>query len=155
MITLIAAIGKNNELGYKNQLLCYIPEDLAYFKSYTMGKTIIMGRKTFQSIGRELPGRKSIVVSANGLDNTVSTIKNLDLISSNNLDDLEYVIIGGESIYRQTIDRADKLMITHIESTFIADTFFPEIDNAQWKINKLTNGRNSEFSYTFTEYIRQ
>lgn len=153
MITLIAAIGRNGELGYNNTLLCSIPEDMKHFKAYTMGKVVIMGRKTYASIGsKPLPGRKCIVVSTSDLHE----------ITAHSIDDAlsiehcypELVVIGGESIYRQTIDRADKLVITHIDADFIADAYFPDIDPNKWKINKSVASSDDKFNYSFVEYVR-
>ena len=155
MITLIAAIGRNNELGLDNKMLWNIPEDMRHFKTYTMGKVVIMGRKTFASIGcKGLPGRKSIVVSGQDLHGVSITAHTIDSALSIDHCYPEIVVIGGESIYRQTIDRADKLVITHIDAEFIADTYFPEIDLAKWKINSSVNSNNESYNYRFVEYIR-
>jgi dihydrofolate reductase len=154
MITLIAAIGSNNEIGYKNRLLWNIPEDMKHFRSYTMGKTIVMGSNTFASIGSTpLPGRKNIVVSSQEL-------RCLTAIHARSIEDAlsvehcypEIVVIGGESIYRQTIDRADKLVITHVNSAFVADSFFPIIDPDIWVKTSIINSSNSDYSYSFVEY---
>lgn len=154
MITLIAAIGLNNEIGFKNKLLWNIPEDMKHFKSYTMGKVVIMGRNTFASIGRALPGRKTVVISHGNLCNTAIHAKTVDDALSIDHCYPEIVVIGGASIYAQTIDRADKLVITHIDATFEADTFFPPIDLTIWKINSTIDGSNETYKYKFVEYIR-
>ena len=156
MITLIAAIGRNREIGYNNKLLWNIPEDMRHFKSYTMGKVVIMGKNTFSSLGHKpLPGRRNIVISHNKCNTT-------DVIYARSIDDAlsiehcydELVVIGGSSIYNQTIDRADKLVITHIDADFTADTFFPEIDLTKWKINSSIDGNNETYNYRFVEYVR-
>jgi dihydrofolate reductase len=155
MITLIAAIGRNNEIGLDNKMLWNIPEDMKHFRSYTMGKVIIMGRKTFASIGcKGLPGRKSIVISSQDLHGVSITAKTIDDALSIDHCYPEIVVIGGASVYNQTIDRADKLVITHIDAEFNADTFFPVIDLTQWKINSSVNGNNESYNYRFVEYIR-
>jgi dihydrofolate reductase len=155
MITLIAAIGRNGELGLDNKLLWNIPEDMKHFKSYTMGKVIVMGSNTFASIGNKpLPGRKCIVVSSGGLAGMAIRAKNIDDVFSIDHCYPEIVIIGGASVYRQTIDRADKLVITHVDAEFKADTFFPTIDLTSWKINSTIDGSNETYSYKFVEYIR-
>lgn len=136
MITLIAAIGRNNEIGFDNKLLWNIPEDMRHFKNYTMGKVLIMGRKTFVSIGsKPLPGRKCIVISTQDLNGMAIRAGNVDDALSIDYCYPELVVIGGASIYRQTIDRADKLVITHIDSEFKADTFFPKIDLTSWSLD--------------------
>lgn len=154
MITLIAAIGRNNELGFNNKLLWNIPEDMAHFKSYTMGKTVIMGSNTFLSIGKELPGRRNVIVSSRNCGSSgipAHSIKDALSIESCYP---ELVVIGGASIYNQTINFADKLVITHIDAEFNADVFFPEIDLGQWRINTVLDGSNETYKYKFIEYIR-
>lgn len=156
MITLIAAIGRNNEIGYKNRLLWNIPEDMRHFKSYTLGKVVVMGSNTFASMGyKPLPGRKCVVISSQDLHGCAA-------IPAKSVEDAlsiehcypELVIIGGASIYSQTINIADKLVITHIDAEFTADTFFPQIDLTKWKINSIVEGNNADFDYKFVEYYR-
>lgn len=154
MITLIAAIGRNNELGLKNKLLWNIPEDMKHFKTYTSGKVVIMGRKTFQSIGRTLPGRKNIIVSTQDIGGVAVHAKDIDSALSVEYCYPELVVIGGELLYRQTIERADKLVITHIDAEFEADTFFPTIDLKVWKINSVIEGADENYKYKFVEYVR-
>lgn len=126
---------------------------MKHFRAYTMGKVVIMGRKTYASIGNKpLPGRKCIVVSTSDLNEI--TAHSVDEALSIEYCYPELVVIGGASIYAQTIDRADKLVITHIDAEFTADTFFPDIDLSKWKINKSVASGNDEFSYRFVEYIR-
>jgi|SRR5690606_19416572 len=154
MITLIAAIGRNREIGFENKLLWNIPEDMKHFKSYTMGKVLIMGRKTFASIGnRSLPGRKCIVVSSHEIHGVVRA-RDIDSALSIDYCYPEIVVIGGESVYRQTIDRADKLVITHVDADFKADTFFPPVDLTKWRINSTIDGSNETYNYKFVEYVR-
>lgn len=154
MITLIAAIGRNGELGLNNRLLWNIPEDMKHFKSYTMGKVIVMGSNTFISIGNKpLPGRKCIVLSSACLDGIVIRAKNIDDILSIEHCYPELVIIGGASVYKQTIEHANKLVITHVDADFKADTFFPTIDLTKWKINSMIDGSNETYKYKFVEYV--
>ena len=156
MITLIAAIGRNNELGFNNQLLWKIPEDMKHFKSYTMSKVVIMGSNTFVSIGsKALPGRKCIVISSQKL-HCLSAIqaKNIeDVLSVEHCYD-ELVVIGGASVYNQTITLAHKLVITHVDAEFEADTFFPKIDPLIWKINTVVDSNDELHKYKFVEYVR-
>lgn len=154
MITLIAAIGRNNELGYQNKLLCHIPDDLKHFKSYTMGKIVIMGSNTFSSIGKVLPGRKCIVVSSQDIGTIVIHAKTIEDALSIEHCYSELVVIGGASLYNQTIDRADKLVITHIDAEFKADVFFPKIDMLRWKINSVLDKNTDTYNYRIVEYIR-
>ena len=156
MITLIAAIGRNREIGYKNKLLWNIPEDMRHFKSYTMGKVVIMGSKTFLSMGsKPLPGRKCIVLSSRDLHGcSAIPAKSIDDVLSIEHCYDELVIIGGQSIYEQTIDIATKLVITHVDAEFTADTFFPKIDLTKWVINSIVESHNNDFRYSFVEYIK-
>lgn len=156
MITLIAAIGRNNEIGRNNRLLWDIPEDMAHFKSYTMGKVLVMGSNTFVSIGsKPLPGRKCIVVSGRNLHCT-SAVHAKSVESAFSVEHCydELVVIGGASIYNQCIELADKLVITHVDADFEADTFFPEIDLTRWVINSSVERSNETYEYKFVEYIR-
>src|SRR3990167_1951389 len=136
MISLIAAIGKNNELGKGNNLLWKFPADQKYLKEITTLHSVIMGRKTFESIGRPLPNRRNIVISRDvkykkeGIEVAQSLAGALDLIKDTNE---EIFIIGGAEIYKQIMPIADKLYITHIEAEEKdADVFFPEIILAAW-----------------------
>lgn len=154
MFSIIVAIGKNREIGKGNKLLWHIPEDLKNFKEITTGKTVIMGRKTFESIGRLLPNRKNIVLSKNG-DKESFEQKGIELYQ--NLENLiadyknsgeEIFIIGGEQMYREFMQKGlvSRLYISYIEfSDSEADAYFPEIDYNSWKIIKEKNYDNWKF----------
>ena len=143
MFSIIVAIGKNREIGKKNKLLWHIPEDLKNFKKITTGKTVIMGRKTFESIGRPLPNRKNIVLSKNG-DKELVKEKGIEIYQ--NLEDLishyknfqeEIFIIGGEQIYKEFLqkEQVSRLYISYINfSDLEADAYFPEINYDNWKM---------------------
>lgn len=156
MISIIAAIGKNNELGLNNDLIWHLPNDLKYFKEKTMNQTIVMGYNTFVSLGRILPNRKHVVL-------TFEKIRlPLDVIQFNNLEDLnnyikdkDVFIIGGASMYKQFIDKADRLYLTEIDDTHEADVYFPNFDKNLF--NKKIIGTNSDngINYTFTLYERK
>lgn len=156
MLSLIAAIAKNNCIGVKNKLPWNIPEDLKHFKDLTHGKTTLMGQNTFDSIvgylGKPLPNRKSVVITNNpdyippegvrvynSLDTAFEELKNEDVY-----------VCGGASIYRQTIDRVDTLYITHIHESYEGDTFFPEIDKNIWKETE----REDHEKFSFVTYKR-
>jgi dihydrofolate reductase len=135
MITLIAAIGQNNELGKNNQLLWHLPNDFKRFKALTSHHTIIMGRKTFDSLPGILPNRKHIVISRN------KDLKIEDTIVVNSLENAieltkyeDVFIIGGGQIYKESISIAAILEITRVKTTLDADTFFPEIDLKKWQL---------------------
>jgi len=154
MITLIAAIGRNREIGYHNRLPWNIPGDMKHFISYTTGKIVIMGSNTLASIGKPLPGRKCIVLcSTHGGGMAIPAHSIEDILSIEHCYP-ELVVIGGASIYNQMISYADKLVITHIDAEFQADTFFPEIDTSIWVINSVVDGGTEPYNYKFIEYIR-
>lgn len=155
MITLMAAIGRHNEIGLDNKLLWNIPEDMKHFKSYTMGKVVVMGRKTFASIGnKSLPGRKCIVISTQDLHGLAVRAKTVQDALSVDYCYPELVVIGGASVYNQTMSLATKLVITHVDAEFKADTFFPQIDPSIWMINSSVEGSNETYNYRFVEYVR-
>ncbi len=164
MLSIIVAIDKNNAIGRKNQLLWHITADLKYFKSITAGHPVIMGRKTYESIGRPLPQRKNIVLTRSQIDfpaikegsNTsflkVASINEILEMSKNSKE--EFFVIGGGELYKQCFPFADKLYITHINAIAEeADTFFPFIEKDKWEV--LTNSpiqqdpeNNIEFRFT-------
>lgn len=127
MISLIVAHDHNHVIGYENGMPWHLPGDLQYFKEKTMGKPMIMGRKTFESIGRPLPGRRNIVVTrdanyrADGIETATSIEEALALAG----DVPEIMIIGGEQIFRLSMDLTDRIYITKINHAFKGDTFFP------------------------------
>ena len=136
MITIIAAIGKNNALGKDNQLLWRLPKDLKHFKSLTENHPIVMGRKTYESIGKPLPNRTNIVVSRkeNWFSEDILIVSKLkEAVKFAKKIDEEVFIIGGGEIYKQTMELADRLEITYVDEDFEADTFFPKIDLKIWQ----------------------
>ncbi|MEG0450859.1 MAG: type 3 dihydrofolate reductase [Lysinibacillus sp.] len=130
MISLIVAHDENKVIGYENGMPWHLPGDLKYFKEQTMSKPIIMGRKTFESIGRPLPGRRNIVITRNEqyTADGIETVKSLDEALQLAGDVEEIMIIGGEQIFRLAMDIADRLYITKINHTFKGDTFFPSYE---------------------------
>ena len=146
-ITIVVAMNKERVIGADNQLPWHIPEDLAYFKQVTLGKPIIMGRKTFESIGRVLPGRKNIVVSRNGyVHDGVVTYASLKDAINDNQDVSELCVIGGGEIFRQALDFADTLHITEVDYPVAnPGTWFPEINEQEWDIiihSEFTSSKN-------------
>ena len=139
-LSLIVAVSRNNVIGINNQLPWHLPEDLRYFKSVTMGKPIVMGRKTYDSIGRALPGRTNIVItrdeawSAPGVEVAQTLERALKLAEQacEAAGASEVMVIGGEQIYRMTIDFADRLYLTQVEAEVEGDAFFPEIASEAW-----------------------
>jgi dihydrofolate reductase len=139
-LSLIAAIDEAGGLGINNQLLCHLPADLQHFKKITMGKPIIMGRKTFASIGKPLPGRSNIVLSHFPLSIEGVVVFDSLLKAINQFKEAEEImIIGGAEIFKQSMEMATGLYITRIHHQFLADVFFPNIDESLWSC------RNREF----------
>lgn len=161
MTTLVAAIGKNNEIGFENQLLWKLSEDLKHFKNLTTGHPIIMGRKTYESIGKALPNRTNIVISQkkNWFEEGILIVGSVkEALKFAQKIDENIFVIGGGKIYEQTINLADRLEITQVKSTFTADTFFPKIDEKVWtKIYETCHGKDekNEFDYCFETWERK
>jgi dihydrofolate reductase len=160
-LSIIAAIGKNNELGGNNTLLWRLSDDLKLFKQLTMGHCIIMGRKTFESIGKALPGRVNIVVTTGKIE-VEGVYRAIDLNHAVELaretGDDEAFIIGGGQIFSYAIDLADKLYITEVDAEFPeADIFLPSIDYNDWKLmdsKSFQKSDKNEFHFEYKEYIR-
>ncbi|MCG2793317.1 MAG: dihydrofolate reductase [Weeksellaceae bacterium] len=153
MITIIAAIGRNNALGKDNQLLWRLPEDLKHFKSLTENHPVVMGRKTYESIGKPLPKRTNIVVSRreNWFEEDILIVSKLkEALKFAKKIDEDVFIIGGGDIYKQTMDLADRLEITFVDEDFEADTFFPNIDMKIWqKTNEEFHEKDEKNKYNF------
>ncbi|MFC4686989.1 dihydrofolate reductase [Epilithonimonas pallida] len=136
MITIIAAIGNNNALGKDNRLIWHLSKDLKRFKTLTEHHPVVMGRKTYESIGKALPNRTNIVVSRkeNWFEENILIVSTLkEAIKFAKKIDEDIFIIGGGDIYGQTIELADRLEITRVNGDFEADTFFPQIDPETWQ----------------------
>lgn len=153
-ISIIAAIGKNNELGKDNGLIWRIPEDLAFFKKMTMGKTIVMGRKTFESLPRLLPGRRHVVLSknCNSFPNEITFYHSLKELLEQEKE--EFVVIGGAQIYKLFLDYATKMYLTEIDAEEKADAYFPEFQKKEWERNVLSECQEP-ISYRHVEYIKK
>ena len=134
---MIAAMGENRELGLNNELLWKMPADMQHFKKTTMGKPIIVGRKTYESFGaKPLPGRLNIVISrdASYPGNGATVVTSIDQALNAAKDYDEVMVIGGASFYQQFLPMTDCLVLTFVHSSFEADAFFPEIDLSQWQV---------------------
>lgn len=159
MIIIIAAIGLNNELGKDNDLIWHLPADLKRFKKVTSGHSIIMGRNTFESIGKPLPNRRSIIITRNtsykkeGCDVVHSLEEAINLIK----DQKNAFIIGGAQIYKEAIEKqlVDQLDITKVHQNFEADVFFPTIEQSVWEEiyeeTFLPDDKN-QYTYSFISY---
>ena len=151
-LSIIAAIGKNNELGKDNDLIWKFKEDMKFFKSMTMGHKVVMGRKTFESLPGLLTGRKHIVLTRSGIDlpSEVEVFSDVDafLLKYENVDE-EIFNIGGASIYEQLLDYADNLYLTEIDDTSEASVYFPSFDKADFEKEELCfhNENNIDFKH--------
>lgn len=156
--TIIVAIDAQRGIGIHNALPWRLPEDMAFFKRTTTGHPIVMGRKTFESIGRALPNRRNIVITRNagwqhdGVERAVSLDAAAALIG-----DEEAFIIGGGQIYADAIGHADRLLVTEIDKSFGCDAFFPAIDLQQWKeiSREPHHSTQNEFDFAFVTYQRR
>lgn len=148
-------IGKNNDLPWS------LPADLAYFKKVTMGHPIVMGRKTYESIGRPLPGRENIIITRNreySVDGCTVLHSLEDVKQVVDANDKETFIIGGAEIFKEAFPIADKLYITHIDEEFDGDTYFPAFPDSEWKEVSREKGIKDEknpYDYYFTVYERK
>jgi dihydrofolate reductase len=134
-ISLIVAMAKNRLIGANNTLPWHLPADLQHFKALTMGHHIIMGRKTYESIGKPLPGRTSVVVTrnANYFAPNVIVVKSLDDAIESCGNDDEIFVIGGAELYFQAVTLADRIYLTEIDADFQGDAYFTELDSRQWR----------------------
>ncbi len=157
-LTLIVARARNGVIGRDNTLPWRLPEDLAHFKAATMGHALIMGRKTFDSIGRPLPGRRTIVLSRDpswqrpGCERAASLDEAVALCSEAS----EVFIAGGEQIYREALTRADRALITEVELNPEGDAFFPPLDAAVWRqLSRQTGHSSTGIDFAIAVYERQ
>ena len=161
MLSIIVAKAKNNIIGKDNKIIWHLPEDLKHFKNITTGHTIIMGRKTFESLGRVLPNRKHIIFSNNPSfnvnDENVKVVHSLleiqDLIEGKE----EAFVIGGAMIYNFLMPYVKKMYVTEIDKEFEGDTFFPKIDDNMWKETSREKGIKDDknnLDYYFVTYER-
>ncbi len=146
-------MGENNEIGFENQLLWHLPKDLKHFKDITSGHPVIMGRKTYESIGKALPNRTNIVVSRkkDWFEEGILIVGSIkEALKFAKKIDEEVFVIGGGNIYEQTMDAVDKLEVTLVKADLEADTFFPKIDPKIWKkTNEICHERDEKNGYDF------
>lgn len=152
IISMVAAIDEQDGLGYQNRLLCHLPADLKHFKQVTIGKPIIMGRRTFESIGRPLPNRHNIVLSRSDIHIPgVSICKTIDEVLQITQNDSEIMVIGGAEIFKLFLPMTKQLYITRIHHTFEADVFFPTLQGDDWiLISSQYHPADQNNAYDFT-----
>lgn len=158
-LTIVVAMDAKRGIGIDNKLPWHLPEDLAHFKRVTLGHPIVMGRKTFDSIGRPLPGRRNIVVTRNadwrheGVEVAHSLQDAVALAGGESAS-----IIGGAQIFAEALDLADRMVVTHIDKQYACDTFFPEIDPARWTAvasePQRSEAEGVEFSFVTYDKVR-
>lgn len=156
IISLVVAAAENNVIGKNNQLLWHLPKDMKFFKNVTWGMPVIMGRKTYESMGgKPLSGRKNIIVTrqedwkADG----ATVVNNLDdaLEYAGKMEYNEVSVIGGGEIYKLAIQKADKIYITRVHASPEGDTYFPEIDKNAWKlVSNVDNPADEKHKYSFS-----
>lgn len=135
ILSLIAAMDNNRLIGRDNDLPWHLPADLQHFKSVTMNKPILMGRKTYDSIGRPLPGRQNIVITRNDIKiEGVTVVNSIDEAISAAKDAEEVMVIGGSSIYELVLPEVQRMYLSFVEGEFEGDAWFPEFDENEWKI---------------------
>jgi len=162
-VSIIVATSLNHAIGKDNQLLWHLPADLKFFKTTTMGCPVVMGRKTFQSIGRTLPGRKNVVITR---DKNFNSDNQFDILVVGSVDEAlvklhsekEVFIIGGGEIYQQSMDAADTIYLTLVNTVIEADVYFPAIDKTKfdlvWEEKHVADEKN-KFDYTFQKFDRK
>lgn len=162
MISLLVAMDKNRVIGFNNDLPWHLPKDLKFFKEKTTGNTIIMGRKTFDSIGRVLPKRENVVLTKSETDfpEKVRIVNNIETIKGWNAanPEKEYFIIGGAAVFEQVLHIADRMYMTMIDEAFQGDTFFPDFHEEEWNLTSKIKGEkddNNPYDYYFLQYDRK
>lgn len=162
MITIICAIAKNGAIGYQNKLLYHLRADLQRFKSLTTGGTVIMGRRTFESLPKgALPNRRNIVLSRNisFVAPNIEVFPSLKKALANCRPEEDIYIIGGASVYREALPLADRLCLTHVKDVPAeADTFFPDVDWSEWQCTLQEEheaDEQNDMPYTFADYERK
>lgn len=156
-ISIIAAMAANRAIGINNTLPWHLPEDLKRFKELTMGHHIVMGRKTYDSIGKPLPGRTTVIVTRN-MDYAVPgcmAANSLDAALTAALGDNEVFFVGGADLYRQVMPIANRIYLTEIQRVYDGDAFFPEFDPKQWQETARDKHQGKDFEYHYVTYDRQ
>lgn len=148
MINIIAAIGKNLELGKDNKLLWNIPSDMKYFKETTMGYPVVMGKKTYESIGRPLPGRRNIVLSSSLEDDKVEVVHSIEEVLEISKDETIF-IIGGASVYEGVLPYAQNLYLTLVDDSPNADVYFPRYNDDDYDIEIIKETKENDLKLKF------
>ena len=162
MLSIIVAKAKNNIIGKDNALIWHLPEDLKRFKRLTTGHTIIMGRKTFESLGRVLPNRHHVILCNDAemnIDNeNIEILEDISMLDKYMKDEKEHFVIGGATMYRLLMPMCSKMYITEIDRDFEGDVSFPEINLNEWKVTKREKGPEdgeNSFEYEYVTYVKK
>lgn len=157
-IAMIAAMANNRVIGKDNQMPWHLPEDLRHFKAMTLGKPVVMGRKTYESIGRPLPGRHNIVISrqADLMIDGVTTVTSFDDAKLAAGDCEELVIMGGGQLYEMLLSQADILYLTEIALDVEGDTYFPDWNDGSWKeVSRDVAKNDNDLEYSFIKLVKK
>ncbi|WP_257352357.1 dihydrofolate reductase [Pseudalkalibacillus decolorationis] len=158
MISLLVAVAKNRVMGKDNDLPWHLPEDLKWFKNVSMGHTIIMGRNTYESIGKPLPGRKNVIITTDKSYIAEGCIVTHSIEEALEQNGEEQIVIGGAQVFKQVLPITDRIYLTQIDEEFEGDTFFPELDESEWEVTSKEKGIKNEknpYDYYFTIYDRK
>ena len=162
MLSIIVAIANENVIGKDNKLIWHIPEDLKHFKEITSGHKIIMGRRTFESLGKPLPNRKHIILcndmEMNINDENIEVLEDISELDKYIDSDEECFVIGGATIYKLLMPYSNKMYITKIDQDFEGDVYFPEISEDEWKVTSEEPGLKNEqnpYDYKYLTYERK
>ncbi|MBO5234918.1 MAG: dihydrofolate reductase [Alistipes sp.] len=158
MVSVIVAVAENGVIGDKNSLLWHISEDLRNFKRITSGHPVVMGRKTFESLGRPLPNRKNVVITRQDIEiEGCEVVHSLEEALAIFSADEEIFIIGGAQIYREAMPIADRFYLTRVHHSYEGDTSFPEWNESEWQkvdSERFERGEKYEYPFTFEVYNR-
>jgi dihydrofolate reductase len=158
-VSIVVAISENNAIGKDNKLLWYLPRDLKHFKEITSGHTVIMGRKTYDSVGKPLPNRRNIIITRQQIEIAgCEVVNSIDDALALCKDEAEVFIVGGAEIYKQALSKTDRMYVTIVHETFEGDTYFPEIQENIWKEKEREDhgpDEKNSLPFSFITYERQ
>lgn len=152
---MIACVSRDRGLGRNGQLLWHIPEDMQFFRKTTLNSAVVMGRRTYESIGRPLPQRDNIILSRQDVEGVATYHDKAQLDDFLNFISSKKFIIGGASLYGMYLNETEKLYLTEVDAVKPADTYFPEFDKSQFRRKVLSSGEHEGIAYEIVEYTRR
>lgn len=160
LVSAIVAAAENNAIGKDNQLLWHLPNDLRFFKRTTTGHTVVMGRKTYESVGKPLPNRRNIIVTRQTgyMAEGAEVVHSIDAAIASCAGEEEVFVVGGAEIYRQALPLTERIYLTRVHTTLPGDSFFPDVDGQRWRLvsqNHHAADERHAYGYTFETYERQ